>query len=231
LPATAKADHQEQDMNIILLGAPGSGKGTQAKALMEGLGLRHVSSGDLFRENIRGGTELGREAQTYMNRGALVPDAVTIGMIRDRLSLGDTAEGVLFDGFPRTVAQADALDGMLAEIGKSISAAILLDVSEEELVERLTGRRICRECQTPFHIRFRPFQSCPEDRCEGEFLIQRPDDSPETVAERLAVYGRQTSPLIEHFRAQGKLIVVPGEGEMDDVTARMAAAIAGIDPG
>lgn len=218
-------------MNIILLGAPGSGKGTQAKALMDGLGLRHVSSGDLFRANIRGGTGLGREAQGYIDRGALVPDGVTIGMIQDRLGMGDTDGGVLFDGFPRTVAQADALDGMLAEIGQSIAAAILLDVGEEELVDRLTGRRICRECQTPFHIRFRPFETCPEARCEGEHLYQRPDDSPETVRERLAVYHRQTAPLIEHYRAQGKLIVVAGEGGMAEITRRMREAILGIDPG
>ncbi len=212
-------------MNIILLGAPGSGKGTQAKALMDEQGLLHLSSGDLFRENIRGETELGRRAQAYMSRGDLVPDALTIEMIRDRLDRPDAKQGVLFDGFPRTVAQAEALDRMLEASGSAIDGAILIEVEESELVERLSGRRICRECQTPFHVRFKPFDGCPTDRCQGQHLYQREDDRPETVRQRLAVYREQTAPVIDYYRAQGKLDCVDGHGRPEQITRRMQAAI------
>lgn len=213
-------------MNIILLGAPGSGKGTQAKALMEAEGLTHVSSGDLFRANIRGKTPLGVAATDYMSRGALVPDDLTIAMIRERLAAPDVTTGVLFDGFPRTVAQAEALDRMLGEIGQSVAGAVLIDVAEDALVERLSGRRICRECQTPFHVLFKPFEACPEARCDGEHLYQRDDDKPETVRARLEVYRAQTEPVIDYYAAQGKLQRVAGEGPMTEITQRMCAAIA-----
>ena len=216
-------------MNIILLGAPGSGKGTQAKALMDVEGLTHVSSGDLFRENIRGETPLGIEATGYMNRGALVPDDLTIAMIRERLVAPDVSAGVLFDGFPRTVAQAEALDRMLAAIGQTVAGAVLIDVAEDALVERLSGRRICRECQTPFHTLYKPFDRCPEDRCHGEHLYQRDDDTPETVRARLAVYRAQTEPVIDFYAAQGKLQRVAGEGPMPEVTGRMRTAVANLD--
>lgn len=215
-------------MNIVLLGAPGSGKGTQAALLRDTLGLAHVASGDLFRDHLARESELGQIARGYMNAGALVPDDVTIGMIRERLREPDTVGGVLFDGFPRTVAQADALEAMLAESGRTVDGAILIDVEREELVSRLAGRRICRECGASFHVRFRPFERCPEGRCRGEHLYQREDDQPAAVRVRLETYERQTEPVVDHYSAAGVLERVDGTGSIEVITERMERAIQAI---
>jgi adenylate kinase len=205
-------------MDIILFGGPGSGKGTQAERLQARLGIAHISSGELFRENIRNATELGMLAKTYIDQGKLVPDEVTVGMIRARLQNADTASGVLFDGFPRTLPQAKALDELLACLDRRIDLVINLTVSDEEIVRRLSGRLICRECEASFHREFNPFQSCPENRCNGEYLYQREDDKPETVRERLRVFHRQTTPLIEYYQKKGVLVTVNGEGYVEQVT-------------
>jgi adenylate kinase len=212
---------------IILIGPPGSGKGTQATRLSENLKLPHVASGDLFRHNLANETELGRQARIYMQRGDLVPDDITIAMVMDRLSQPDCANGALLDGFPRTLAQAEALDQALATRGHKVSTVPLIDVPDEVVVERLSGRLICRECQTPFHRVYNPFQTCPYDKCQGEFLYQRDDDKPETVRGRLKVYWEQTSPLIDYYRERGVLVEVNGDQSMEAVEADLRTAILG----
>ena len=198
-------------MDLILIGGPGTGKGTQAELLQDKLGLTHLASGDLFRENINSGTELGLLAKWYIDQGKLVPDDVTIDMIRERLKAMDSDQGILFDGFPRTLPQAEALDQLLAELDRKIDLVIHLEVSDDEIVRRLSGRLICRECQTPFHRDFNPFTKCPYDKCSGEFLYQREDDKPETVRARLRVFQRQTAPLIEHYMRRGLLVKIDCE--------------------
>ncbi len=210
---------------IILLGPPGSGKGTQAARVSESLNLPHVASGDLFRYNLKNETELGLKAKVYMDRGDLVPDDITIAMVMERLSQPDCVNGVLLDGFPRTVAQAQALDQALAAQGHKISRVPLIAVPDEVVVERLSGRLICRECQTPFHTIYNPFQTCPYDKCQGEYLYQRDDDKPETVRSRLQVYWEQTSPLIDYYRDQGVLVEINGDQPMEAVEADLRAAI------
>ena len=212
-------------MNIVLLGAPGSGKGTQAGALRESTELVHVATGDLFRKHLGEETSIGLLAKSYMDKGQLVPDSVTISMVRDRMDSQDVQAGVLFDGFPRTLEQAEALDELMAELGQSIRGAILIDVPEEELIDRLSGRRICKQCQTPFHIRFKPFKVCPLGECHGEHLYQREDDKPDTVGQRLEVYSAQTAPVIEYFRQSKRLITVDGIGSVSQITKRMRQAL------
>jgi adenylate kinase len=212
-------------MDVILLGGPGSGKGTQAELLQERLGITHVASGDLFRENINNQTELGLLAKGYIDQGQLVPDEVTISMIQDRLQKPDVEDGILFDGFPRTIPQAEALEKLLAEFNRKIDVVINLSVSEDEIVRRLSGRLICRECQIPFHREFNPFKECPLGKCNGEFLYQREDDKPETVRERLKVFNRQTAPLIAFFQERGNLITVSGEGTLESINHRIIDAI------
>lgn len=213
-------------MYIVLLGPPGSGKGTQAQALADAFGLAHVATGDLFRHHLAARTELGCLARQYIDRGALVPDEVTVAMVREHLrDGGHSAGGALFDGFPRTLAQAAALDGLLAELGGRLAGAILLDVSDAEVVRRIAGRRICRECQVPFHLVAKPFAACPQHRCQGEHLYQRPDDLPETVLARLEIYHRETAPLVGHYRDAGALLRVDGEGAMGEVAERMRRAV------
>ena len=190
---------------LILLGPPMSGKGTQAARLTEQLGIPQVSSGDLFRENIKNQTSLGLEAKGYIDRGDLVPDEVTIGMVEDRLNREDCCEGALLDGFPRTIIQAEALDGILTELGASLSAVISVDVPEDSLVERASGRRICRSCGQSYNLTFNPPQKDGICDLDGGELYQREDDKPDTVRQRLAVYLAQTSPLIEFYRARGIL--------------------------
>jgi adenylate kinase len=211
---------------IILLGPPASGKGTQATRLSETLGLPHIASGDLFRENLKQGTELGRKAQEYMERGALVPDDVTIAMVMDRLSRPDCTGGALLDGFPRTIAQAEALDEALTEEGHSVDAVLYISVPDEELIERVSGRRLCRSCGQSYHVRFNPPQTpgvC--DVCGGE-LYQREDDRPETMRNRLEVYREQTQPLIDYYRQQGLLVEIDGDQPIDDVTVDLLDAVA-----
>jgi adenylate kinase len=212
-------------VNVVLLGAPGAGKGTQAQLLAEWLGVPHVASGDLFRENLRNETELGLEAKKYIDNGDLVPDVVTIAMVVERLSRPDCAKGVLLDGFPRTVVQAEALDEVLAEQGKAIDLVPYIRVGNEILVARLAGRWTCRKCESVYHEVFNP----PErkgvcDECGGE-LYQRPDDTPETQRRRIEVYLEQTSPLIEFYRRRGLLVEIDGEGEIEVVERQLRGAI------
>ncbi len=211
---------------IILLGPPGSGKGTQASVLGENQGLPHVASGDLFRYNLKNATPLGLQAKAFMDKGELVPDDITIAMVLDRLSQPDCAGGALLDGFPRTLAQAAALDKALAEKGVQINLVLNIQVPDEEIVSRLSGRLICRECQEPFHKMFKPFETCPHGKCHGEHLYQRDDDKPETVRNRLAVYWNQTSPLIDYYRAKGILKDINGYQAIEVVTQALIDAVA-----
>jgi adenylate kinase len=210
---------------IVLLGPPASGKGTQAARLHEDLGLSHIASGDLFRENLKNETELGLKAKEYMDRGALVPDDVTIAMVMDRLGRPDCADGALLDGFPRTIAQAEALDEALSDQGYGIDAVPYIAVPDDVLVDRVSGRRICRDCGESYHVKFNP----PEepgvcDKCGGE-LYQRDDDKPETVRKRLEVYWKQTSPLIDYYRDKGLLVEIDGDQSIDTVTEELREAL------
>ena len=210
---------------IILLGPPGVGKGTQAKIIAETTGLLHISSGDLFRENIKNATELGKLAQSFMNKGELVPDDITIGMIRDRLSRPDCKEGALLDGFPRTVAQADALEKLLDEFGGKINFVPYVSASETTLIERLSGRWTCKAQGHVFHERYNPPKKngvCDED---GSELYQRDDDKAETVTRRIQVYFDQTAPLIEYFRKRGLLSEIDGAQPIGKVTAQLLTVL------
>jgi len=212
-------------MYLVLLGPPGSGKGTQAELLHEKLKLPHVASGDLFRENLKNETELGLLAKKYMDKGQLVPDDVTIAMVRERLQQPDCAQGVILDGFPRTLAQAESLDEMLAGMGRRLNGVLYLAVPDEELVRRLSGRWICSQCQTPYHTLFNPpAEEGICDLCGGE-LYQRDDDKPETVRARLKVYHRQTAPLIDYYRRAGLLVEVDGAKDIESVNAALLEAI------
>lgn len=210
---------------IILLGAPGAGKGTQAEILRERLGLAHVASGDLFRENVSKGTPLGNLAKSYMDKGELVPDDVTVQMVMDRISRPDTANGVVFDGFPRTEAQARALDAALAAASKKIGMAVLVDVPDETLVGRLSARWICPLDGVVYNTLTNPPRVTGRcDKDNGE-LYQRDDDKPETVRRRLQVYHTQTKPLIDYYRNAGLLRVVNGEQEIGQVQTDLVKAV------
>ena len=211
-------------MYLVLLGPPGAGKGTQAERLQEELKLPHVASGDLFRENLRNETELGLLAKKYMDKGDLVPDDVTIAMVRDRLQRPDCDQGAILDGFPRTQPQAESLDSMLADMGWRLDGVLHIAVPDEELVRRLSGRWICRQCQTPYHTIFSPpAKEGVCDACDGE-LYQRDDDKPETVRARLKVYHQQTSPLIDYYRQAGLLVEVDGAGDIETVSTVLLEA-------
>ena len=210
---------------IVLLGPPGAGKGTQAKLIAEKQGLVHVSSGDLFREHLKGQTELGKKAQGYMNRGELVPDDVTIGMIRERLSQPDCQKGALLDGFPRTPVQADALNEMLKEFHRKVDVVPYISVPSEVLIQRLGGRWTCRLNGHVFHEKFNPPAQPGVCDFDGSELYQRDDDKPETVERRIKVYFEQTSPLIEYYRSRGLLVEIDGTLPIDEVTQQMLAAI------
>ncbi|GAH33278.1 unnamed protein product [marine sediment metagenome] len=212
-------------MYIIFVGAPGAGKGTQAAAVAQELNLAHIASGDLFRQALEQGTELGIRAKSYMEKGVLVPDEITIQMVLARLSAPDGANGVILDGFPRNLAQAEALDKALAQQNKTIDKAVYIKVSEEELLKRLSGRWVCRRCQTAYNIIDSPSEvrgKC--DKCGGE-LYQRPDDSVQTVRKRLEVYFAETAPLIDYYARRGKLLEIDGEGSADEVTRRIVAVL------
>ncbi|TET66793.1 MAG: adenylate kinase [Dehalococcoidia bacterium] len=212
-------------MYIIFVGAPGAGKGTQAAAVAQELNLAHIASGDLFRQALEQGTELGIRAKSYMEKGVLVPDEITIQMVLARLSAPDGANGVILDGFPRNLAQAEALDKALAQQNKTIDKAVYIKVSEEELLKRLSGRWVCRHCQTVYNIIDSPSEvrgKC--DKCGGE-LYQRPDDSVETVKKRLEVYFAETAPLIDYYARRGKLLEIDGEGSVGEVTRRIVAVL------
>ncbi|MFH1032332.1 MAG: adenylate kinase [Chloroflexota bacterium] len=214
-------------MYIIFLGAPGAGKGTQAAKTAETLGLKPIASGDLFRQALEKKTELGLKAKSYMERGKLVPDEVTIKMVLERISAPDCQKGVIFDGFPRNLAQAEALDKALAGQGKAIDKVVYIKVSEEELMRRLGGRWICRKCQAPYHeINSPPKVAGKCDRCGGE-LYQRADDTAETVKKRLEVYFAETAPLIDYYTKSGKLVEINGEGGLDEVGGRITGSLRG----
>ncbi len=215
-------------MDLVLLGAPGSGKGTQAEHLQRELRLTHVASGDLFRDHVRRRTELGLQANDYMTRGALVPDAVTIAMLQERIARPDTVKGVLLDGFPRTMEQAMALNELMARLERQIDAVLYVEVPDEDLITRLSGRLICRECQVPFHTTANPFRVCPLARCTGEHLYQRTDDAPDTVRARLLTYHNQTAPVIDYYRLIKLLITVSGVGHVKDVKQATLAAVRAI---
>lgn len=212
-------------MRVVFLGPPGAGKGTQAATLCEEEGIVHVSTGDMFRQAVREGTPLGREVARYLEAGQLVPDQVTIALVRERLSRDDCRQGFLLDGFPRTVPQAQALDGMLAELGAPLDCAVNLRVHDEELVRRLFGRRVCRECKKNYNVYLHPPREAGRcDACGGE-LDQRSDDREETVRERLQVYHAQTAPLVEYYRHQGKLLDVDGGLPLSAVEAEIRTAV------
>lgn len=211
-------------MYIVLLGPPGAGKGTQAERISKETGLLHVSTGEMFREHVRNGTELGTLAKSYMDKGDLVPDEVTISMLKERISRDDAKAGAMFDGFPRNVVQATALDQALASSGGKIDRALLISVPDEELVGRLGGRWICRECGRLFHERFDPPAVAGKcDACGGE-LYQRDDDRPEVVRSRLEKQKPATD-LIEHYRLAGTLKEVDGQQSIDEVTAELLGAL------
>jgi adenylate kinase len=219
-----------RSFDLVLLGGPGSGKGTQAEQLSKQLHLPHIATGDLFRDNLKNATELGKLAKTYMNRGELVPDDVTEAMVEERLARPDTREGFILDGFPRTLPQAQALMEMMARLQRRISGVLYINVSDEAIVSRLSGRLICRACQTPYHQQFKPpAQSGVCDRCGGE-LYQRDDDNPNTVRARLKTFHGQTEPLIEYYTNAGLLREIPGEGDVAQVVERTLAAARGLRP-
>ena len=213
-------------MRLVLVGPPGAGKGTQAEFIADRFAIPKISTGDIFRTNVSGGTELGRMAKEYMDAGDLVPDKVTIAMVRDRLGEPDAAAGFLLDGFPRNVAQAYELDSILNDLGSSLDVVLELQVDNEEVVRRLSGRRTCRKCGHIWHVEYDPTKAdgvC--DRCSGE-LFQRDDDRAETVRHRLDVYVEQTSPLVEFYSGRGQLVVVDAIGTVEDVTERATGALA-----
>jgi adenylate kinase len=210
---------------IVLLGPPGVGKGTQAKILAEKTGLVHVSSGDLFRENIKKQTDLGKLAQTYMNKGELVPDDVTIAMIRERLLRPDCQAGAILDGFPRTPAQADALKKLLAEFDADVDKVPFVNAEEEVLVTRLSGRWTCRAHGHVFHATFNPPKKEGICDLDGSELYQREDDKVETVKNRIQVYRKQTAPLIEYYSKAGKLVEIGGSQSIEKVTAALMKAL------
>ncbi|HEY5576506.1 MAG TPA: adenylate kinase [Clostridiaceae bacterium] len=204
-------------MKIILLGPPGAGKGTQAKSISKEYNIPHISTGDIFRKNISEKTPLGLEAKGYMDSGKLVPDELTINLVKDRLTHEDCKNGFMLDGFPRTVKQAEALDAFLKERNIDIDAALLIDAPKDLIIERMTGRRVCSHCGETYHVTNIPPKV--EDVCDlcGSALIQRKDDNLETVIERLEVYDKQTQPLVEYYKGRGKLMSVDGSKEQHEV--------------
>ena len=211
--------------NLILLGPPGAGKGTQASRIAADYGLPHISTGDILRGAVRNQTPMGLEAKRYMDAGDLVPDEVVIGIVKDRLQEPDTAAGFLMDGFPRTIPQAEELDKALDSLGRGVTKTIVILVDEEELVRRLSGRRVCRGCQAPFHVMFnQPREEGLCDACGGE-LSQRDDDNEVTVRNRLATYRRQTEPLIEYYDRAGLVARIDGARTPDQVYEDVRAAL------
>ncbi len=208
-------------MFLVFLGAPGAGKGTQAAVVSRKFGLAHIASGDLFRQSVDKGTELGKSVKAYMDKGALVPDELTVQLILERLNEPDCKLGCVFDGFPRTIEQAKALDKMLAGRGWAIDKAVYIDVPEEELLKRLGGRWICRECQAPYHeVNSPPKTPGKCDKCGGE-LYQRSDDNEKTIKERLKVYFVQTTPVLDYYKAKGKLVPVDGKLGIEEVSEKI----------
>lgn len=212
-------------MRLVFLGAPGAGKGTQAKRLVEKYGIPQISTGDLLRAAVAAGTPLGKEAKAYMDRGELVPDKVVLGMVKERLSQNDCKKGFILDGFPRNVAQAEALDKMLSEMNMPLDLALNLDVPFDDLMKRLTGRRTCKSCGQMYNVYYSPSKvegKC--DKCGGE-LFQRDDDKEETIRKRLEVYRAQTEPLIDYYSKKGILKSVSGTGSIDEIFNSICAIL------
>jgi len=212
-------------VRLVLVGPPGAGKGTQAEFIAAQLAVPKISTGDIFRANMREGTQLGIEAKRYMDAGQLVPDEVTINMVRGRLAEPDASDGFLLDGFPRTLPQAVELDKILADLGTQLDVVLELVVDEDEVVRRLSGRRNCRGCSKIWHVEFDPTkQEGVCDRCGGE-LYQRDDDKPQVIEERLRVYNRDTAPLVDFYGAQGKVVGIDATGPVEDITTRALDAL------
>jgi adenylate kinase len=216
-------------MNLVLMGLPGAGKGTQAERIVDKYGIPHISTGDMFRAAIKEGTELGLKAKSFMDKGELVPDEVTIGIVRERLAKDDCKKGFLLDGFPRTVPQAEALEELLKELDRKIDYVINIDVNKDILMERLTGRRICKNCGSTYHLVFNPPREegvC--DKCGGE-LYQRADDNPETVENRLEVNIKQQQPLLDFYEKKGYLRNINGQQDIDQVFSDIQDLLGGIN--
>lgn len=208
-------------MNLIFLGAPGSGKGTQAVRLAEKISILHLSTGDLLRAAVKNGTELGKKAESFMKAGELVPDEIIVGLIEEKQNNGDLGNGFILDGFPRTIPQAEALDAMFARTGAKIDRAVLLDVDDEEIIKRLSGRMYCGDCQAGYNYPANmPATEGICDKCGGR-LVRRPDDEPEVVKNRLEVYKKQTQPIEDYYRRQSVLLTIAGVGTPDDIFGRI----------
>ena len=217
---------KEQPIIVIFLGAPGAGKGTQAAGVAREMDMAHISSGDLFRQAVERGDELGRKVKTYMEKGALVPDEITTRIVLDRLAQPSRQKGIILDGFPRNLAQAESLDGALKERDKAVNSAVYIRVAQPELVRRLSNRWLCRRCQTPYTRDGAGNDASACQKCGGK-LYQRTDDLPETVTKRLEVYFQDTAPLIDYYRRQGKLAEIDGEGDVKKVAGRIVSAVGG----
>ncbi|MCG2227107.1 adenylate kinase [Staphylococcus epidermidis] len=205
-------------MNIILMGLPGAGKGTQASEIVKKFPIPHISTGDMFRKAIKDETDLGKEAKSYMDRGELVPDEVTVGIVKERISEDDAKKGFLLDGFPRTIDQAESLSQIMSELDREIDGVINIEVPEEELMNRLTGRRICEKCGTTYHLVFNPPKVDGICDIDGGKLYQREDDNPETVSNRLSVNVKQSKPILEYYNNKGVLKNIDGSKDIDEVT-------------
>jgi adenylate kinase len=205
-------------MNIILMGLPGAGKGTQASEIVKKFPIPHISTGDMFRKAIKDETDLGKEAKSYMDRGELVPDEVTVGIVKERISEDDAKKGFLLDGFPRTIDQVESLNQIMSELDREIDAVINIEVPEEELMNRLTGRRICEKCGTTYHLVFNPPKVDGICDIDGGKLYQREDDNPETVSNRLSVNVKQSKPILEYYNNKGVLKNIDGSKDIDEVT-------------
>jgi adenylate kinase len=212
-------------MFIVLLGAPGSGKGTQAEHLCRKLAIPHVASGDLFREHVFQKTKLGLQIEPYILQGGLIPDALTISILEERISRDDAKNGAILDGFPRTLTQSEAMEDLLKIHGRTLDTVLYIEVPDEVLVNRLSGRLVCRECQVPFHKIYKPFEKCPFQKCNGEFLYERADDQPATVRKRLITFHSQTAPLIDHYREMGILKTISGTGSVEEIQKATMAVL------
>lgn len=213
-------------MYILLMGPPGAGKGTQAERLIREYGIPQISTGDMFRAAVKSGTPLGKEAKSYMDKGALVPDSVTVGIVKERLAQEDCKDGWILDGFPRTTAQAASLDSILHEMGISLTAVLGINANREDLIKRVSGRLVCRKCSASFHRDFRPpKQQGVCDNCGGE-LYQRADDNEKTIRSRLAVYDEQTKPLIDYYKMSGRYVDIDGDQSMDAVFSDIKGSLA-----